>query len=106
MSSCLTGAVISFVKPYLPVSSSTIARWLKETMGAAGIDISIFKAHSVRGASTSADANQGITTDEILKAADWSTESSSQCFYYKPVCNTSFAKSVLSATNNTIDMGD
>ena len=95
---------ISFIKPHRPVTSSTVARWLKETLGAAGIDTTIFKAHSVRGASTSAAANSGITTEDILKAADWSTDSSFQRFYYKPVYDTSFAKAVLSATNNTIDM--
>ena len=75
-------------------------------MGAAGIDISVFKAHSVRGVSTSAAANRGVTTDEILDAADWSTESSFQRFYYKPIHNAVFVKSVLSATNDTIDMCD
>ena len=43
-------------------------------MGAAGIDISNFKAYSVIGASTSAAANRGITTEEILDATDWGTE--------------------------------
>ena len=43
---------------------------------AAGIDTSVFSAHSVRGASSSAAANLGITTnDNILKAADRSSES-------------------------------
>ena len=49
---------------------------------------------------------QGVATEDILGAADWSTESSFQWFYYKPVHNTTFAKSVLTATNNTIDMWD
>ena len=95
---------ISFIQPHLPVSSSTIARWLKETMAEAGVDTSIFKAHSIRGASTSAASNGGVTTEEILTVADWSTESSFQGFYYKPIRNTAFVESVLSATNNTIDM--
>ena len=74
------------------MSSSTIVQWLKETMGAAGINISIFEAPSVRGASKSlAATNQGVTTNEILNVADWSTESSFQRFYYKAICNTSFA---------------
>ena len=73
--------LVSFIKPHLPVSLSTIARWLKETMTAAGIDTTVFKAHSVRGASSSTAANKGVTTDEILEAADWSTESSFQRFY-------------------------
>ena len=95
---------ISFIKPHHPVSSPTIARWLKLIMESAGIDTSIFKAHSVRSASTSAAAMQGVTTEDILNAADWSTESSFQRFYHKPVRNTVFAKTVLTATNNTIDM--
>ena len=95
---------ISFIKPHGPVTSSTIARWLKEVMAAAGIDTSTFKAHSVRSASTSAASMQGVTTQDILSAADWSTESTFQKFYYKPVRNTVFAKSVLAATKNTIDM--
>ena len=96
---------IAIIKPHLPVTSSTIARWLKKVISDAGIDTNIFKAHSVRSAATSAAANQGVTTEEILKAADWSTESSFQRFYYKPVRDTNFARTVLSsATNNTIDM--
>ena len=92
---------ISFIKLHHPVTSSTVARWLKEVIHNAGIDASIFKAHSVRAASVTAAANQGISTNEILEAADWSTESTFQHFYYKPAHNTTFGKAVLSATNNT-----
>ena len=77
---------ISLIKPYNPVSSSTISRWLKSVLTKAGIDTSIFKAHSVRGASTSAAASAGVTTNDILNAVDWSSDSESvfQRFYYKP----------------------
>ena len=37
---------LSYVGQHTPVSSSIIARWLKTFMAEAGIDISIFKAHS------------------------------------------------------------
>ena len=84
-------------------TSPTIARWLKIVIEAAGIDTSILKAHSV---STSTAATQGVTTEDILSAADWSTESSFQRFCYKSICDKTFAKSVLTATNNTIDMWD
>ena len=41
---------LSFIGQHItPVSSSTIVRWLKCFMAEAGIDILIFKAHSVRG---------------------------------------------------------
>ena len=100
-----TQLFIAIIKPHLPVSSSTIARWLKKVIGDSGIDTSVFKAHSVRSATTSAASMQGVTTEDILKAADWSTESSFQRFYYKPVHDATFARTVLlSATNNTIDM--
>ena len=95
---------ISVIKTHHPVTSSTIAQWLKETIYNAGIDTNIFKAHSVRAASTSATANFVISTNEILEAADWSSDSTFWSFYYKPTHSSVFAKAVLAATNNTIDM--
>ena len=35
----------------------------------------MFTAHSTRGASSSAAADTGITASDILKAADWNSES-------------------------------
>ena len=61
--------------PNKPVAPSTVARWLKTVLDKAGIDTSIFKAHSTRGAAATAAANAGIITEDILKAADWSGES-------------------------------
>ena len=58
---------ISYIKPHRPVSPATIARWIRELLAEAGIDIFIFKAHSVRGASTTAAANALVPLDEILK---------------------------------------
>ena len=103
-----TKLLISFIKPHKAVTSSSVARWLKSVLGAAGIDTAIFSAHSTRGASSSAAANVGITTNDILKAANWSSESVFQKFYYKPSDNLSYGRAVLSnsATNNTIDMRD
>ena len=41
---------VSYIRPHRPVSSSTLARWMKETLGAAKVDTSIFKPthHGVR----------------------------------------------------------
>ena len=47
----------------------------KKVLKMSGIDVNTFTAHSTRGASTLAVANSGITTNDILKVADWSTES-------------------------------
>ena len=61
---------ISLVKPHKSVSSATVARWMREVLRLAGIDVSIFSGHTTRGASTSAAARAGISTNDILKAAD------------------------------------
>ena len=42
--------LISFTRPHKPVYTSTVGRWFKSVLSSAGIDISVFKAHSVRGA--------------------------------------------------------
>ena len=91
---------LALIKPYKAVTSSTIARWLKSLLEAAGIDTSVFTAHSVRGASSSVAANLGITTNDILRAADWSSESVFQRFYYKPTEDPSFGRAVLSARDS------
>ena len=90
---CLFLAVI---KPHKPVSPSTIARWMVSLLKKAGIDTNIFKAHSTRGAATTAAANKGVTMSDILKAADWSSESVFKRFYYKPTRSSNFGRSVLS----------
>jgi len=46
----------------------------------AGIDTGIFKAHSVRGASSSTAASAGVTKADILKAADWLSAGNFQKF--------------------------
>ena len=88
---------LAIVKPHKPVSSCTIARWLKCVLNDAGIDVNMFTAHSVRGASSSAAAMAGVTTNDILKAADWSTDSVFRRFYYRPVHSSSFGDAVLSS---------
>ena len=56
------------------MASCTIAIWLKETLRLAGINVSILPGHSVRGASMSAAAAVGVTMNDIMQAADWSSE--------------------------------
>ena len=89
---------ISLIKPYKPVASSTIARSVLEK---AGIDTTIFMAHSIRGASTSAAASAGVTTNDILNAADWSSASVFQKLYYRPERKSTFGPSVLAKLPTT-----
>ena len=65
---------IVYVKPHKPVTSATIARWVKTVLSLAGID-GVFTAHSARGASTSAVARAGVALSDIMEAASWNRES-------------------------------
>jgi len=80
-----THLFLFWIGEHSPVTSSSIARWLKETKKDAGIDISIFKPHSVWGATCSKAAGAGVMTEQILEAADWSSEGTFQKFYHRNV---------------------
>ena len=66
---------LSILALHNPVSSSTIARWIKLTLQASGVDVSTFSAHSTRGAATTAAALAGISMQEIMNQAGWARES-------------------------------
>jgi hypothetical protein len=40
--------LLSYVKPYKPVSKETISRWVKLVLQAAGIDVTEYRPHSSR----------------------------------------------------------
>ena len=65
-----THLFVAFVKPHKPVAPCTIARWLKEVLKLSGSNTKIFTAHSTRSAFSSAAVDSGVTTYDILKAAD------------------------------------
>ena len=102
-----TTLFLSWIRKHNPVTSSTIARWLKLTMSEAGIDVGIFKSHSACEATCSKAAGAGVTAKQILEAADWSSEGTFQWFYHRKVekdDRTSFGTRVLSshsASNHT-----
>jgi len=89
---------LSYVKPHNPVTSQRIAHWIKDTLTKAGVDTNTFKGHSVRGASTSAAVGKRLHIADVLKTADWSSESTFRQFYYRSSnsAEKNFAQSVLS----------
>lgn len=90
--------LLSHINPHKPVSPATLARWLKELMQLAGVDTSIFKGHSVRGAVATEAAKQGFSIPDILQFADWSQASTFTKFYYRPQFDTSPGRAILSST--------
>ena len=88
---------LSFIQPHRPVTSSTLARWIKSLLQLAGVDTTIFSAHSLRGAPTTEALNQGVSVQDILGMADWSQESTFTGFYYRPQFDVSPGNAILSA---------
>ena len=91
----------SVVQPHKLVSASTVARWVRNLLQAAGIDTSQFKPHSVCGASASAAARGGVALSDILALACWSSDSTFLRFYYKPVLHPDASRSVISVTRES-----
>ena len=77
--------LLSFLKPHKPISPATLARWIKEMLRFSEINTDIFKAHSVRSASTSKAKSLRFTTKDILRKGNWSGESTWQRFYNKEI---------------------
>ena len=79
--------IVRYTTPFSPVGKATIARYVKDFLGDAGIDITVFTAHSTRSASTSLGNNMGMSFKDIAKAAGWRQESTFQKYYNKTVMN-------------------
>ena len=57
--------LLSHSKPHGPVSTDTISRWGKAVLSTAGVDVSKFKGHCTRAASTSFLASHNISIEEM-----------------------------------------
>ena len=80
--------LISTVKPFQPVSRSTVSRWCKEVLSNAGVDIRVVGAHSIRSAATSYAKCKGLPLSVIMKAAGWTQETTFERYYNKTIENT------------------
>ena len=88
--------LISYVKPYKPVTVLTVSRWIKSVLKEAGVDMTIFTPHSTRAASTSVVAHNSVPIGTILKTAGWVQESTFSKFYKKPIVKREqFTESIL-----------
>lgn len=57
---CVSKLFTSYVKPRKQVCTGTLARWIKSVLTSSGVHTSVFKAHSVRSASTSYVYAKGV----------------------------------------------
>jgi site-specific recombinase XerD len=75
--------LLSYKQPHNSVTATTVARWLKSVLALSGVD-KHFSAHSTRAASTSLASAKGLSSAQILSAADWNPKGSTfQKFYLK-----------------------
>ena len=80
--------LLSRMRPYKEVQSSTIANWVKLVLKMAGIDTSLYKAHSCRSVSISKAKVLGMSLKDILKRGQWSGASTWQRHYNEEIVNT------------------
>ena len=73
--------MLSYVYPHRPVKSATLARYVKEMLAMAGVDVTVFTTHSTRAASTSKGNNLGLSLRDLNKAAGWRGDSTFRQFY-------------------------
>ena len=77
--------LLSYVKPFKPVSKDTVSRWVKQVLRASGINTEKYSAHSIRAASTSHCKGKGLRLQGIMASAGWSNSETFAKFYDKPV---------------------
>ena len=80
-----TQLFIAHQKPHKKASRDTIRRWIKQIMATAGIDVTVFKPHSVRAAATSKAKLNNASTSDIMKAAGWTSAVTFAKYYDKPI---------------------
>lgn len=93
--------LLSYIRPHKPITSDTLSRWVVEFLKNAGVDTSVFKAHSTRSATSSAAIRNNCSLKDILALADWTTDSTFKRFYYRPVYNQPVVHNILSASSNS-----
>ena len=79
----------------MSVRPTTVANWVKEALGKAGINTKDYQAHSVRAASSTKAVELGHSIQEVKKHANWSLNSNTfENFYYKPSSQTSSSTAI------------
>ena len=78
-----TQLLLLVLKPFQPISKSSVALWMKLLIREAGVGEQ-FSAHSIRGAASTAAVMKGMSISEVLRIADLSSDNVFKMFYFKP----------------------
>ena len=82
-----TQLIFSLNKPHKGVTSSSLARWIKDILQDCGVNTSVFKAHSTISAATSKAFLHGASIAEILKLANWCNQKTFTNYYNRSVAS-------------------
>ena len=63
--------LLSFIQPYVKVSSWTVSRWIKKALRLTGTDVSILKGPLTRAASSSKASKADFSLADILGRDSW-----------------------------------
>lgn len=85
-------------KPFRKTKPGTIGHWIKDILQMAGVNTEVFSTHSTRSASTSWAASKGVLINDILKAANWSTRTTFEQYYFRPTTSATYARTILQST--------
>ena len=77
------------------VVKQSLARWLSQVLTLAGIDCSVFKAHSFRGAGLTKAYQKGATIDQIVNAGNWANSSTFKHYYNAPSLDSTVSSLIL-----------
>ena len=77
--------LISFIRPFGPISRDTLARWTIRVLKLAGVNTDKYASHSTRGAVATKARKLGLSVKSILKHAGWKTERSFARHYNKRI---------------------
>ncbi|KZS13077.1 Uncharacterized protein APZ42_021816 [Daphnia magna] len=89
---------LSVVSPHAPVGASSIGRWIKGVLSDAGVDTTIYSAHSTSGASASKAVNIGRLIESILRTGGWASKCVFSKHYSRPISTETFGSRIISET--------
>ena len=96
--------ILGLNSPHPPIGASTIGRWIKFGLSEAGIDTSVYSAHSTREASASKAVRASLSIESILRTGSWSSESVFSKHYNRPINRESFREVILAEEANGVEL--
>ena len=91
---------ITTKKPYTPLSAQRISKITLGLMRSSGIDTNIFKAHSLRSASSSLAINNGIPIEEVMRQGRWKSRRVFEEFYNRSSRPLNFSEAIFASSTS------